>query len=128
MPLTVKVLPLTEPSRLVATSTMVSPTFTFMPRSSNCGTSISPRLSTGPSLLPLTMRPGSIGVVATSAWGSMPLMRMLVVSVKLLNMAPILTRVDQASTASSFFSACSTRSTAAGFMFRFSGSVSIEAT
>ena len=94
MPLTVKVLPLTEPSRLVATSTMVSPTFTFMPRASNCGIRISPRLSTGPCLLPSLMRPGSIGVVATSAWGSMPLMRMLVVSVKLLNMAPSFTRIE----------------------------------
>jgi len=67
-------------------------------------------------------------VVATSLSGSTPFTRMLVVSVKLLNMAPSLMRVDQASTASVFFRTCSTLSTIAGGMLRFSGSASIEAT
>ena len=82
----------------------------------------------GPLVAPSVIRPGSMGVAAASFTGSTPLRRMLVVSVKLLNIAPSLTRSDQASTPSSFANACSTLPTSAGGMFRFSGSVSIDAT
>ncbi len=123
-----KVLPLTEPSRFVATITAVSPTLTFMPRASSSGMTIWPFSTSAPPLGPSAMRPGSSGAVAASRAGSTPLMRILVVSVKLLNMPPNLTRGDQVSTALSSFSAASTLATAPGFMFRFSGSVSMEAT
>jgi len=53
---------------------------------------------------------------------------MLVVSVKLLNIAPSFTRSEYASTASILLSACSTLATMPGDMLRFSGSVSMEAT
>ncbi|MCY1545250.1 hypothetical protein D9M68_811820 [compost metagenome] len=123
-----KVLPLTEPSRLVATITAVSPTLTFMPRASSSGMTIWPFSTRAPPFGPSAMRPGSRGAVAASRAGSTPLMRMLVVSLKLLNMPPNLTRGDQVSTALSCRSASSTLATAAGFMFRFSGSVSMDAT
>ena len=67
-------------------------------------------------------------MVAISFAGSTPLTRMLVVSVKLLNIAPSLIRSEYASTEAILPSTCSTFATIAGCMLRFSGRLSIEAT
>jgi hypothetical protein len=127
-PCTTKVWPFTEPSRLVATSTTVSPGFSFMPRAMISGISTLPRSSRPFAALPCARRPASIGMAAASRSGSTPFSRIEVVSMKLLNMAPNFRRGDQATTASSPASAFSTCATAAGFMLRLSGRLSMEAT
>ena len=128
MPWTSNVLPLTEPALLVATSTTVSPTLTFMPLAISSGTWILPGSTRGVTWPPSSTRLATSGTVASSRSGSTPLRRMLVVLAKLLNMAISLTRGDQASMPSAAFSTSLSFTSMRGRILRSTGRLSMAPT